>query len=88
MSISGDDPERTSASVSVSVKEANVCIVGDTGKIVREVKMASEPEAFLALLKNPAYHFKRIGLEAGPEKKWPHLGEEAGPWRGKRGLGG
>src|SRR3981189_2497136 len=37
-----------------------------TGKIVREVKVASEPEALLAVLKNPAYHFKRIGLEAGP----------------------
>jgi hypothetical protein len=25
---------------------------------VREVKVASEPEALLAVLKNPAYHFK------------------------------
>ena len=40
------------------------------GKIVREVKVASEPEALLALLKNPAYHFKRIGLEAGPLSQW------------------
>jgi hypothetical protein len=39
--------------------------VDDAGKIVREVKVASEPEALLAALKNPAYHFKRIGLEAG-----------------------
>ena len=38
----------------------------DTGKVVREVKVASEPEALLAVLKNPAYHFKQIGLEAGP----------------------
>ena len=49
----------------VSVKDTSVCIVDDTGKIVREVKVASEPEALLAVLKNPAYHFKRIGLEAG-----------------------
>jgi len=34
----------------------------DTGKVVREVKVASEPEALLAVLK---YHFKRSGLEAG-----------------------
>jgi len=27
---------------------------GDRGKIVREVKVASEPEALLAVLKNPA----------------------------------
>jgi transposase len=58
------------AGLDVSVKETSVCIVDDTGKIVREVKVASEPEALLALLKNPAYHFKRIGLEAGPLSQW------------------
>ena len=42
----------------------------DTGKIVREVKVASEPKALLAVLKNPAYRFKRIGLEAGPLSQW------------------
>jgi len=31
----------------VSVKETSVCIVDETGKIVREVKVASEPEALL-----------------------------------------
>jgi hypothetical protein len=54
------------AGLDVSVKETSVCIVDDTGKIVREVKVASEPEALLAVLKNPTYRFKRIGLEAGP----------------------
>ena len=54
----------------VSVKETSICIVDDAGKIVREVKVASEPEALLAVLKNPAYHFKRIGLEAGPLSQW------------------
>jgi predicted NBD/HSP70 family sugar kinase len=49
----------------VSVKETSVCIVDNTGRIVREVKVPSEPEALLAVLTNPAYHFKRIGLEAG-----------------------
>ena len=58
------------AGLGVSVKETSVCIVDDTGKIVREVKVASEPEALLAVLKNPAYHFKRIGLEAGPLSQW------------------
>ena len=58
------------AGLDISVKETSVCIVDDTGKIVREVKVASEPEALLAVLKNPAYHFKRIGLEAGPPSQW------------------
>jgi transposase len=44
--------------------------VDDTGKIVREVKVPSEPEALLQVLINPAYHFKRIGLEAGPLSQW------------------
>jgi hypothetical protein len=50
------------AGLDVSVKETSVCIVNDTGRIVREVKVASEPEALLAVLKNPACHFERIGL--------------------------
>ena len=33
------------AGMDVSVKETSVCIVDDTSKIVREVKVASEPEA-------------------------------------------
>ena len=52
------------AGLDVSVKETSICIVDDAGKIVREVKVASEPEALLAVLKNPAYHFKRIGLRS------------------------
>jgi transposase len=58
------------AGLDVSVKETSVCIVDDTGKIVREVRVASEPEALLAVLASPAYHFKRIGLEAGPLSQW------------------
>src|ERR1700747_2998123 len=50
----------------VSVKDTSVCIVDGTGKIVREVKVASEPQALLAVLRNATYCFKRIGLEAGP----------------------
>src|SRR5450759_1073166 len=58
------------AGLDVSVKETSVCIVDDTGKILWEVKVASEPEALLQVLTNPAYHFKRIGLEAGPLSQW------------------
>ncbi len=58
------------AGLDVSVKETSLCIVDDTGTISREVKVASEPEALLAVLTNPACHFKRIGLEAGPLSQW------------------
>src|SRR6201989_3132593 len=43
---------------------------GRHGQDCSEVKVPSEPEALLAVLKNPAYNFKRIGLEAGPLSQW------------------
>src|SRR4029450_6138078 len=58
------------AGLDVSVKETSVCIVDDTGKIVRETRVASEPEALLQVLTNTIYRFKRVGLEAGPLSQW------------------
>ena len=65
------------AGLDVSVNETSICIVDETGRIVRELKVASEPEALLAVLKNGICHFKRIGLEAGPLSQWLYsaLGE-------------
>ena len=34
----------------VSVKETSVCIVDKAGKVIREVKVATEPVAILAVL--------------------------------------
>ena len=63
------------AGLDVSVKETSICIVDDSGRIVREAKVASEPDALVEVLN--AYHFKRIGLEAGPLSQWLYsaLGE-------------
>jgi transposase len=58
------------AGLDVSVKDTSVCVVDDTGKITREVRVASEPDALLAVLRHPTYRFKRIGLEAGPLSQW------------------
>jgi transposase len=65
------------AGLDVSVNETSVCIVDDAGRIVREAKVASEPDALIQVLKNAAYRFKRIGLEAGPLSQWLYsaLGE-------------
>src|SRR5271169_3536027 len=67
------------AGLDVSVKETSICVVDDTGRIVREVRVASEPEALLQVLGNPIYRFKRVGLEAGPLSQWLFSGlAEAG----------
>src|SRR5262249_9215085 len=58
------------AGLDVSVKETSICIVDDTGKIVREARVATEPEALLEVLTNTIYRFKRVGLEAGPLSQW------------------
>src|SRR5262245_24411281 len=58
------------AGLDVSVKETSGCIVDDAGKIVREARVASEPEALLQVLTNILYRFKRVGLEAGPLSQW------------------
>ena len=52
------------AGLDVSVKDTSVCVVDEAGKIIREVKVASEPDALLTVLNNPAYHFKRIAARA------------------------
>jgi transposase len=61
------------AGLDVSVKETSVCIVDDAGKIVREARVASEPEALLQVLTNTIYRFKRVGLEAGPLSQWLYV---------------
>src|SRR5215469_12023258 len=58
------------AGLDVSVKETSVCIVDDAGKIVREARVASEPEALLQVLTKTIYRFKRVALEAGPPSQW------------------
>jgi transposase len=58
------------AGLDVSVKETSVCIVDDAGKIVREVRVASEPDALLQVLATNIYRFKRLGLEAGTLSQW------------------
>jgi transposase len=47
------------AGLDVSVKETSVCILDDAGKIVKEVKVASEPQALLRVLGNPPRRARR-----------------------------
>ena len=45
-----------------------------TGRIVREAKVASEPEALVGFFAGLGVAVTRIGLEAGPLSQWLHAG--------------
>jgi len=56
--------------IDVSLKESSVCVVDSKGKVVRETKVASEPEALCRLVTEIGLPLTRIGLEAGPLSRW------------------
>jgi transposase len=60
------------AGIDVSLKESSVCVVDATGKVVREVKIASDPEALVGYFGMLGLPVTRIGLEAGPLSQWLH----------------
>src|SRR5215207_9585870 len=58
------------AGLDVSLKEPSVCIVDGAGKIIRETKVDSEPEALVGYFSSLTITVVRIGLEAGPLSQW------------------
>ena len=54
------------AGIDVSLKDSSVCVVDVSGKVVREVKVASEPEALVRYFDELGLPVRSIGLEAGP----------------------
>ena len=67
------------AGIDVSLESASVCVLDATGRIVREAKVASEPEVVIAWFRGLGLAVARIGLEAGPLSQWLYVGiREAG----------
>ena len=58
------------AGIDVSLEYSSVCVVDGAGKIVREGKVASEPEALIGWFGKLGLRLSRIGLEAGPLSQW------------------
>src|SRR6476469_1420830 len=62
------------AGIDVSLEDSSLCVVDAAGRIVREAKVASEPEALVAWFRGLGFAVTRIGLEAGPLSQWLHAG--------------
>src|SRR3979490_3141705 len=54
----------------VSLKQTSICVVDQTGLIVREGVVDSDPEAISVFMKSKAPDAVRIGLETGPTSTW------------------
>ena len=58
------------AGIDVSLEYSSVCVLDSNGKIVREAKVLSEPEALIAWFGSIGFGVERVGLEAGPLSQW------------------
>jgi transposase len=65
-------PRRELNGLDVSLEETTVCIVDDAGLIVREARVASEPEALVAFFRGCGMPMERVGLEACSLTAWLH----------------
>jgi transposase len=66
------------AGIDVSLESSSICVVDGSGRIIREAKVSSEPEALISWFSG-GFDLARIGLEAGPLSQWLYAGmREAG----------
>jgi hypothetical protein len=59
--------------IDVSLELSSLCVLDASGKVIREVKVASEPKALVAFLRGLGVAITRVGLEAGPCRLPPAL---------------
>jgi transposase len=60
------------AGLDVSLEETAICIIDDEGRIVREARVASEPDALVAFFNALGMTMERVGLEACSLTAWLH----------------
>jgi transposase len=74
------------AGIDVSLELSSVCVVDAKGKILKEAKVASEPEALVCFFEGLGFAMHRIGLEAGPLSQWLHAGLTQAGFERRRGM--
>ena len=62
------------AGLDVSLELTSVCIVDTQGRVVRETRVASDPEDLVRYFQSLKLSIERVGLEAGPLSQWIHAG--------------
>jgi hypothetical protein len=70
----GETAVRYFAGLDVSLEETAICIVDEAGGIVREARVASEPDALVAFFDALGMTMERVRLEACSLTAWLHQG--------------
>ncbi len=62
------------AGLDVSMEESSVCVIDESGAVVAEAKVASEPVAIAGFLAPWSGSLAKVGQEAGGLSPWLHAG--------------
>lgn len=65
------------AGLDVSLEETAICVIDEVGRIVREGRVASEPETLVAFFRASGMTMERVGLEACSLTAWLQQGLSA-----------
>jgi hypothetical protein len=68
----------------VSLKLTSICVVSDTGSVVQEGVVDSDPEAIAAFVRSKAPKAVRVGLETGPTARCAQARGHHAPHVGRR----
>jgi transposase len=60
------------AGLDVSLEETAICVVDETGRIIKETRAVSEPQTLIAALTALGLPLERVGLEACSLTAWLH----------------
>lgn len=60
--------------IDVSLEKSSVCVMDHTGRMLRETKVASDPDTLAAFLAGLGHPVTLVGLEAGPLSQWLFAG--------------
>ncbi len=63
--------------IDVSLELSRVCVLDAAGAVVREAKVAGEPEVLVGFIAELDVPIASVGLEAGPLSAWLHDGLKA-----------
>ena len=58
----------------VSLDETHICVVDEGGRIIKETRAASEPDAIARAIRHKGRRIQHVGLEAGNLSQWLHDG--------------